>query len=189
MRPAAPVRAAHRAHSQPSHPDPALSARRTPPWHARLMRVCTRLGRQAAEAEDLVQDAYVRWLEYRRAHPVRDDPALLARIVQNLAISEYRRQRNPLHAPERLEDLERTGPLPDHTPGAEEIVAACEQLMQVAYRLARVSARTCTIFLAHHSGYRHREIAAVLAVSESAVEKHIARARRILRLRGSTSQD
>src|SRR6185312_14422288 len=60
---------------------PRCSMTRKPPWYARLMKVCQRLGRSPEEAEDLVQDAYVRFLEYRQGNQIRNEESLLSQIV------------------------------------------------------------------------------------------------------------
>ena len=61
-----------------------------PPLFSRLTRVPRRLGHSIDDAEDLVQDAYVRFLEYRQTHEIRDEAALLTCIVTNLAINKHR---------------------------------------------------------------------------------------------------
>ena len=64
---------------------PRLSAR-----FARLMQVCRRRGRSQEEAEDLIQEAFLRLHEYCRKTEVRDEEGFLTRTVSNLAINEYR---------------------------------------------------------------------------------------------------
>src|SRR5271168_4915009 len=56
-----------------------------------LFRVAYSVLRGRAEAEDVVQDVFVRVLEHRRSLPVRDMRVWLIRIAWNLAIDRRRR--------------------------------------------------------------------------------------------------
>lgn len=143
---------------------------------ARLMQVCRRRGRSQEEAEDLIQEAFLRLHEYCRKNEVRDEEAFLARTVSNLAISEHRRERILTFAQETVEELEETTGLSDGMPGPERICAAQQRLDEVAKTLGAVSERTCQIFLAQRAGYSYEEIATDLGISVRTVQKHIARA-------------
>ena len=152
------------------------------------MRVCKRLGRSPEEAEDLIQDAYVRYLEYRRDHEVRNEAGLLSKIVTNLAINQYHRQRTVPVDPDLIMALAHGPDWVDTTPSAERMLAAQERLDKVARTLNRVSCRTCQIFLAHRSGYSYQEIAQEFGISHRTVQKHIERATILLGLRPPVSR-
>ncbi len=143
---------------------------------ARLMKVCRRRGRSQEEAEDLIQEAFLRLHEYCRKSEVRDEEAFLARTVSNLAINEYRRGRIVSYAQETVEDLEQSIGLSDSSPGPERICAAQQRLDEITRTLGAVSERTCQIFLAQRAGYSYEEIAADLGITPRTVQKHIARA-------------
>jgi RNA polymerase sigma-70 factor (ECF subfamily) len=140
------------------------------------MKVCRRRGRSHEEAEDLIQEAFLRLHEYCRTSQVRNEEAFLTRIVSNLAINEYRREQIVSYAHETLEELEQSVGLADATPGPERIVAGQQRLDEIIQVLDAVSERTCEIFLAHRAGYSYDEIAADLDISQRTVQKHIARA-------------
>jgi RNA polymerase sigma factor (sigma-70 family) len=142
----------------------------------RLMKVCRKRGRSQEEAEDLIQEAFLRLHEYCRTTEVHNEEAFLARTVSNLAISQYRRERIVSYATETVEELERTTGLADATPGPERILAAQQRLNEITRVLGAVSERTCEIFLAHRAGYSYEEIAADLGIGPRTVQKHIARA-------------
>lgn len=152
------------------------------------MKVCKRLGRSPEEAEDLVQDAYVRYLEYRRNHAVRNEAGLLSKIVTNLAINQYHRQRTVPLDPEQIMALHHDPAWVDAAPSAERMLAAQERLNQIARTLNRVSCRTCKIFLAHRSGYSYQEIGREFGISHRTVQKHIARATILLGIRAPVSR-
>jgi RNA polymerase sigma factor (sigma-70 family) len=160
---------------------PRLSAR-----FARLMQVCRRRGRSQEEAEDLIQEAFLRLHEYCIDTEVRNEEAFLARTVSNLAINEYRREQIVSFVHETPEELERASTaLVDANPTPERILAAQQRLDEITRALEAVSEKTCAIFLAHRAGYTYEEIAANFDITERTVQKHIARAMLILiRMRG-----
>jgi RNA polymerase sigma factor (sigma-70 family) len=143
---------------------------------ARLMKVCRRRGRSQEEAEDLIQEAFLRLHEYGLKAEVRDEEAFLARTLSNLAINEYRRERIVSFAGETLEELEQSIGLSDSSPGPERICAAQQRLDEITRTLGAVSERTCQIFLAQRAGYSYEEIAADLGITPRTVQKHVARA-------------
>jgi len=143
---------------------------------ARLMKVCRRRGRSQEEAEDLIQEAFLRLHEYCRKTEVRDEEAFLARTVSNLAINEYRRERILSFAQETVEELEQSAGLSDSSPGPERICAAQQRLDEITRTLGAVSERTCQIFLAQRAGYSYEEIAADPGITPRTVQKHMARA-------------
>jgi RNA polymerase sigma-70 factor (ECF subfamily) len=138
--------------------------------------VCQRLGRSPEEAEDLVQDAYVSFLEYRQGKQIRNEEALLSRIVANLAINQYHRERALAHLCERLDAVEEQGELVDDSPEVHRILVAQERLREVEKTLTKVSERTCQIFLAHRAGFSYEEIGYEFGISNRTVQKHIVRA-------------
>jgi RNA polymerase sigma factor (sigma-70 family) len=140
------------------------------------MKVCRRRGRSQEDAEDLIQEAFLRLHEYCRTSEVRNEEAFLAQTVSNLAISAYRHERIVSYSLQTVEELEQDSGLADPTPGPERIVAAQQRLDQIADVLGAVSERTCEIFLAHRAGYSYNEIAADLKITPRTVQKHIARA-------------
>jgi RNA polymerase sigma factor (sigma-70 family) len=185
--PDAPAQGIHDL-SQDSRRAPRHKPVRAPPWYSRLIRVCIRLGRSPDDAEDLVQEAYVRFLEYRRTREIRDEAALLSRIVSNLAINQYHRQRSVSVSAQEWLALEVDPAFIDAAPSAEQALVAHERLEHVVRILERVSQRTCQIFLAHRAGYSYEEIAAEFSISNRTVQKHIARATILLGLRKTPSR-
>lgn len=149
---------------------------RKPPWYARLMKVCQRLGRSPEEAEDLVQDAYVRFLEYRQGNQIRNEESLLSQIVANLAINQYHRERALAHLCGSFDELDERGEPCDDSPEVFRILAAQDRLREVEKILTKVSQRTCQIFVAHRAGFSYQEIGCEFGISGRTVQKHIVRA-------------
>lgn len=126
-----------------------------------------------ADAEDLLQEALVRTLD-RGTDTVCNLEAFLVRSARNQACDDARRARHPA-TPAALDAnaFQVGGPrtLPD------EHAEMRQRLARVRSGIERLPARTREIFLMHRlDGMKYREIAAALGISQSAVEKHIARA-------------
>jgi RNA polymerase sigma factor (sigma-70 family) len=149
-------------------------------FYMRLIKACLRRGRTLEDAEDLVQEAFLRLIEYQQAGRVRDTEAFLRRVIMNLSINLYNREQIVSFAEKSVEDLAETIPLIDSDPGPERVVAARQDVEQIATMLSHVSVRTSQIFIAHRAGYRYEEIAADLGISARTVKKHISRATALL---------
>nr|WP_315380315.1 sigma-70 family RNA polymerase sigma factor [uncultured Sphingomonas sp.] len=140
---------------------------------ARLRDQIARMTRRE-DAEDLLHDAWIGIAE--RQVEAANAAALLARSAANRGIDAYRRERRIAAMPgtdaicvaETIADLQ---PLQD------EMLIARHRLERLRLGVARLSPRTREIFLMHRlDGRKYREIAQDLGISQSAVEKHIARA-------------
>lgn len=138
-----------------------------------LVRRITRITRDPIDAEDVVQSALVRMLEYRRANGVKNPEAFVARAAVNLAIDERRqRARRP---EEGLDYI--TEALADGHPLQDEVLRTRERLARLKLGMSRLSPRTREVFLLHRlEGLKYREIAELLGITVSAVEKHVAKA-------------
>lgn len=138
-----------------------------------LRRLLRRKGRARDEADELIQEAFLRLQEYRQSRHVVEPEAFLVRTVQNLSIDAYRvKARRGLHtvANDVLERLVDPGPLPD------EVLSSCERLQRLRAGLENLSPRTRNVVLLYKiDGLSQPQIAAQLGISVSAVEKHMAK--------------
>ena len=125
------------------------------------------------EADDLVQEAFLRLESYERANPVRSREAFLVSAAVNLSIDHARRRaRSPFD--EFTRDVES---VPQLGAGPDEVVAARAKLRRLEEGLAELPKRTRRILLARRiDGNSFIEIAAREGLSVSAVEKQVARA-------------
>lgn len=132
-----------------------------------------RRGAASEDADDLIQEAYLRFETYRRERPVRNPDAFIARTAMNLAIDESRRRRHAPFAEFTPETLE----IADSRAGPAEVWAAQKRLNRLNAGLAAMNERTRSILLAQRvDGLSYSEIARREGISVSAVEKQIARA-------------
>lgn len=131
-----------------------------------------RRGRTEHEADDLVQEAWIRLECYRREQPVDEPEAFLMRAALNLSIDAHR-SRLARGEEVLLEDVV----LVDTRPGVEAVLLARERLERLSVCLGRLNGKTRDIFLAHRiDGMSYQQIAKLHGLSVSSVEKHIAKA-------------
>jgi len=148
-------------------------------WQAAFARVkaaLLRRGRSAQDAEDLVQEAWVRLACYERQHEVERPEAFLMRTALNLSVDAHRAHTN------RGEEIVLDEVvLLDTSPSAEAVLLAKERTARLSVCLGRLTDKTREIFLAHRiEGMNYQEIARQHQLSVSTVEKHVAKATLLL---------
>jgi len=141
-------------------------------WHS-VLRTVRRVLRGTHDAEDHLHSAFIRFAEYRDRDAVANPAAFLVRTAANLAVDERRRRRR---REAQSTDIELTE-VADDQPLCTDVLAMRERLENVLAGLDTLGSRTSEIFLMHRiSGLKHRDIAAHVGITVSAVEKHIAKA-------------
>jgi len=139
---------------------------------SRVRSALMRRGRSAEDADDFVQEAWIRLTVYEQTQVVEQPDAFLMRIAQNLSIDAHRAAMNRGEAV-CVDDVV----IVDCSPSAEEIVMAKERTARLSNCLGRLTAKTRDIFLSHRvDGMTYREIAERHGLTISTVEKHISRA-------------
>jgi RNA polymerase sigma-70 factor (ECF subfamily) len=144
-------------------------------YAAKLSRFAERLLRDASEAEDVVQETFLRvWQHARDYSPKARVTTWLHRITHNLAV-------------DRLRARGRLKPLPDE----EEMPVSARQptlldekrrVLALEAALATLPERQATaIVLVHLHGLTGSEAAEVLGIGAEAVESLLARGRRALK--------
>lgn len=152
---------------------------RLPMYFRRLRMLLLRRGRTREEAEDLIQDAFLKMQEYcERGGQVRQPEGFLVRTVLRLAANARRDAHRNLYYEEPVENLTL---IVDTTPTPDEVLAGDQCLERMRDALDAVSRRTRDVFFMQRlDGLSYAQIAQRLGVSISAVEKHIASALVIL---------
>jgi RNA polymerase sigma-70 factor (ECF subfamily) len=144
-----------------------------------LFRVAHSVLRSGAEAEDVVQDVFVRVLEHRRALPaIRDMRVWLVRIAWNLAIDRRRRKR-----PEQFDEGFAESLVARSLP-ADEALQEAQRMRAVLCELERLpKAERHVLLLSAIDELGTAEMGEVLGRSQSAVRALLFRARARLRER------
>jgi RNA polymerase sigma-70 factor (ECF subfamily) len=135
----------------------------------RLTAIATRILGSGAEADDVVQEA---WLRFARTDGVDDPPAWLTTVVTRLCLDHLRRRQTRSAAEARM-------PLDEEAVDPEADAVLADQLggaMQVVLDTLAPAERAA--FVLHDVfGYPFDQIASVLGRSDSAVRKLASRAR------------
>jgi RNA polymerase sigma factor (sigma-70 family) len=140
---------------------------------ARLRNLLRRQGRSRDDADDLIQEAFLRLHVYCNDGDVENPEAFLTRTVLNLSVDLHRKEHRELYADSPVESLA----LVDVRPLPDEDLAAEQRLTKAGAVLEALGPRTREIFLMHRiEGHGCTQIARHFGISVSAVEKHIARA-------------
>ncbi len=152
---------------------------RLPLYFRRMRKILLRRGRTREEAEDLIQEAFLRMQEYcGKGGEVRKPESFLVRTVLRLAMNARRDEHRELYADEKSEEL---ALVIDTRPTPDEVLAGDECLERMRNALDAVSRRTREVFFMHRlDGLSYAQIAQSLGLSISAIEKHMASALAIM---------
>lgn len=136
--------------------------------------VCLRYARTTAEAEDMLQDAFVKVFEkigqFRQECPLN---SWIKRIVINTALNQvrtYHRWQDTVDAAEIEGELE------DEQAGITGL--QFEELLQLVRKLPMGCQTVFNLYAIE--GYQHNEIAKILGISEGTSKSQYARARSLL---------
>jgi RNA polymerase sigma factor (sigma-70 family) len=165
------------------HPDEHLAAqfaRQAEPHFAVLSRGSRRLTRNAADAEDLLQDTLLHaYAGFRSFHEGSNLRAWLFRILYNRWVSTHRaRQSRPS---EILADELTERDVPARSAEAEVLDVLPDNDIRVAFAALPVGFREA-VYYADIEGYTYAEVAAILGVPQGTVMSRASRGRQRLRI-------
>lgn len=144
-----------------------------------LYRVAFSVTRNAAEAEDAVQEAFLRVLRHEsRLAEIRDYRVWLVRIVWNIVLDRKRRAKT---RPENEDVADYARALPSSDRGADATVISSQEharILSLIDRLPRREREALLLSAVHE--LTTAEIAATLGTTESSVRSRIFRARKEL---------
>ena len=130
------------------------------------------------DVDDLVQESYAILAGLPTVDHVLNPRAYIFQVAHSLILRELRRAR--VVSIRAVDDLDAFGATLDE-PSPERQVADREELQHLADAMARLPRQCGEAFrLRKVEGYSQREIALHMGVSESTVEKHVAKAVKIL---------
>jgi RNA polymerase sigma-70 factor, ECF subfamily len=144
-----------------------------------LYRVAFSVLRNPADAEDAVQEAFLRVLRHRDSlGEVRDHRVWLIRIVWNIVLDRKRRAKT---RPETDDVAELARVLPSNGLSAEELTAAAQHHAHVLACVDQLpSKERQVLFLSAFEELSSVEIASVLGITESSVRSRLFRARNLM---------
>ena len=161
------------------HAEDTLLASLVAEYAATLYRVAFSVMRNPADAEDAVQETFVRVLRHREMlAEVRDRRVWLIRIVWNIVLDRKRRTKT---RPETDDVAELTRVLPSKGLSAEQIAAAAEHHAHVLACVEQLPVKEREVLmLSAFEELNSVEIAAVLGITESSVRSRLFRARKLV---------
>lgn len=145
-----------------------------------------RFGASAAEADDLMQDLYLKLAEHEAAGGIANPGAYLYRLAHNLTLDRKRASQRALARDGDWRFSNHLGGLHEDVadlPPADVAVAARQKLARLITALDTLPPQTGRVFRLHKlDGLSYADTAARLGISRSAVEKHMTTAlRRLLK--------
>jgi RNA polymerase sigma-70 factor (ECF subfamily) len=148
-------------------------------YAATLYRVAFSVLRNAADAEDAVQEAFLRVLRHRETlAEVRDQRVWLIRIVWNIVLDRKRRAKTRPETDD-VADLARV--LPSQGLSAEEIASAAQHHARVLACVEQLPGKERQVLLlSAFEELNSVEIATVLGITESSVRSRLFRARNLM---------
>ncbi len=133
--------------------------------------------RDVETARDLTQETFLRFAERSRgegAAAIANDRSYLYRTAHNLAVDHIRQQQ---HEQTRAVADDEMAAVPDRTPTQEQSLGGHEEVARLQAILLELPERTQQVFMAVRiEGLTGRQAAVRLAISDSSVEKHLAKA-------------
>jgi RNA polymerase sigma factor (sigma-70 family) len=143
----------------------------------KLQRLLQRRGRSIDDAEDLIQESFLRLHIYSGDTDVSQKEAFLVRTALNLSIDQHRRERVAAVVPFDVNAL----PLRDPYPTPDVICADRERLRHFRAGLLTLNPRQQEVFFLNRiEGLSTTEVAQRLGLSVSMVEKYATRAMRAM---------
>lgn len=139
---------------------------------AKAKRAVMRRGVTEQDADELVQEAYLKIERYERDQSARSREALLVTAAVNLSIDRRRREARAPFA-----EIGELHQIADSTPDPAQIIEQQRRLEHARAGLETLPERTRRILLRRRlDGSSYAEIAADEGMSVAAVEKQVARA-------------
>jgi RNA polymerase sigma factor (sigma-70 family) len=139
----------------------------------KLRRLLRSRGNNTDDADDLIQEAFLRLHIYCREHHVDKVEAFLVRTALNLSSDSHRHRQ---HSNAIAETLKTLG-LAESFPSTDEVCSSHERVLHMKAGIDRLSPRRREVFVLNRiEGYSFSQIAERLGITLSAVEKHAAKA-------------
>ncbi|MEQ4673850.1 RNA polymerase sigma factor [Providencia vermicola] len=127
---------------------------------------------------DIVQESFVRMAELMKHSTIQDFDAYLYRVAKNLMIDHFREQKA---RPSMVISDEQWQEIPAQVKSLEATAIREQQLSQIQAIIQTLPERTQAIFRLHREeGLTQTEVAQLLNISLSTVEKHLANALAVL---------
>ena len=142
-------------------------------WRNRMLRQALRFLPSKEDAEDVLQDAFIRlWAKAEQIETEKDAASLATVVIRNMAVDHYRQQkRKPQTTDVEMLDLQ------EETADIDERRQLVDEIMQRV--LTPLQLRI--VELREYEGLGYDEVASILGMQQPAVRMQLSRARRAIR--------
>ncbi len=142
-------------------------------WRNRLLRQALRFLPSKEDAEDVLQDAFIRlWAKAEQIETEKDAASLATVVIRNMAVDHYRQQkRKPQTTDVEMLDLQ------EETADMDERRQLVDEIMQRV--LTPLQLRI--VELREYEGLGYDEVASILCMQQPAVRMQLSRARKAIR--------
>ena len=142
-------------------------------WRNRLLRQALRFLPSKEDAEDVLQDAFIRlWAKAEQIETEKDAASLATVVIRNMAVDHYRQQkRKPQTTDVEMMDLQ------EETADMDERQQLVDEFMQRV--LTPLQLRI--VELREYEGLGYDEVASILGMQQPAVRMQLSRARKAIR--------
>lgn len=142
-------------------------------WRNRLLRQALRFLPSKEDAEDVLQDAFIRlWAKAEQIETEKDAASLATVVIRNMAVDHYRQQkRKPQTTDVEMMDLQ------EETADIDERQQLVDEIMQRV--LTPLQLRI--VELREYEGLGYDEVASILGMQQPAVRMQLSRARKAIR--------
>lgn len=142
-------------------------------WRNRLLRQALRFLPSKEDAEDVLQDAFIRlWAKAEQIETEKDAASLATVVIRNMAVDHYRQQkRKPQTTDVEMMDLQ------EETADIDER----QQLVDEIMRRVLTPLQLRIVELREYEGLGYDEVASILGMRQPAVRMQLSRARKAIR--------
>lgn len=145
------------------------------PYYQKLYRIAFRLLQDASEAEDMVQDAYIKlWDKRNELADIENTEAFAIVVLRNLCLDQLRKSKDHLHAKYEVDVPEQLSVI-----AQVETQDELDYIKQLVERLPEQQ-RQIMIFK-HWDGYSDEEIEQITGMSAGNIRVSLSRARKTIR--------
>ena len=142
-------------------------------FKSRLLAVVRRIVKDSGDAEDILQETYIKVLNTSKETEIHNPEGLLTHTARNLALNHIDLARNKFDI-QLVED--RDSPVINSSEDLEAIVGSKERLEHLGHVINRLPDKCRQVFIFKRVyGLSHKEISMKMGISTKTIENHVRR--------------
>lgn len=142
-------------------------------FRSRLLAVVRRIVKDSGDAEDIIQETYIKVLNASKETEIHNPEGLLTHTARNLALNHINLARNKFDI-QLVEDRDST--VINNSADLDVIVGSKERLEHLGHVINRLPDKCRQVFIFKRVyGLSHKEISAKMGISTKTIENHVSR--------------